>query len=490
MNDLSVKKDRRPAAAILFFGLIYCSISLVNHYNFRTYAWDLGINNNALYDYARFRWNDCMIMQPQFTNVLSDHFSLLPILASPFSWIFGSYTMLILQIAGILLGGYGLYRLVLLKTGNATLAFSGLVQFYSIFGIYSALGFDYHDNVMGAMFVPWIFYYFEKSSWPRCILFTVLLLISKENMALWSIFIFLGIAALHLKDKKKLLAAVAFSIFGAVYFAAVVKLIIPSLANGEREYLHLHYSALGRSFAEVLQTLVTKPWYSFKLLFVNHLNDPDAYGIKRELHTMVLLSGGVALIFRPQYLIMLIPIYAQKLFNDSYGKWGINAHYSIEFVPILSTALFTWLGGMRIPERKKVYLALIFTVLTLGATIKVLDSRVSKWYIPENSRFYQKSHYVRDFNVKKVHASLRSLPDNAPVSAQSMLVPHLSFRDYIYQFPVIGNAEYIVLNPLEENTYPLSREEYEQRIRETEESVQWDRIKTDGPLIIFKKRKQ
>src|SRR5215207_5605476 len=107
---------------LIIFGLIFCSISLVNHYNFRTFAWDLGINNNAIYDYAHFRWNDCMLMQPQYANILGDHFALFPIIVSPLYWIFASYTMLVFQIAAILFGGYGIYCYILFKLSDKRIA--------------------------------------------------------------------------------------------------------------------------------------------------------------------------------------------------------------------------------------------------------------------------------------------------------------------------------------------------------------------------------
>ena len=112
------------------YGIIFCSISLVNHYNFRTFGWDLGINNNAIYDYAHFRWNDCMIMQPQFNNVLSDHFSLLPIIFSPLYWVFGTYTMLIVQILGILWGGVGIYVYIRNLTNNHRLSLLAVIHFF------------------------------------------------------------------------------------------------------------------------------------------------------------------------------------------------------------------------------------------------------------------------------------------------------------------------------------------------------------------------
>jgi uncharacterized membrane protein len=308
-------------------------------------------------------------------------------------------------------------------------------------------------------------------------------------MALWSVFIFLGLALLSLRNRKKMLTALSLSVFSALYFITVVGFIIPSLANGEREYLHLHYDALGGGFSEILNTVLTRPVYCLRLLFINHLNDPDAEGIKRELHMMVMLSGGIGLILRPQYLVMLIPVYAQKLFNDSYGKWGINVHYSIEFAPILSSALFAWLGSLRIGKKWKISIAVLFTLITLAATIKALDSRVSKWYIPEQNRFYQKDHYVRDFDVKNVYRSFRLIPGNAAVSAQSPLVPHLAFRDYIYQFPVINNAEYIILN-LKDTKYPLTEEEFNTLIKELTTNGRWERIASPEPVLILKRKKK
>ena len=112
MNKLHFKHHKWLLLIFTVFGLIFASLSFVNHYNFRTYGWDLGINQNAIFDYAHLRWNDCMIMQPSFKNVLADHFSLYPLIISPLYWIFGSYTMLIFQWAAILFGGLGVFRFV------------------------------------------------------------------------------------------------------------------------------------------------------------------------------------------------------------------------------------------------------------------------------------------------------------------------------------------------------------------------------------------
>lgn len=142
---------------IFIFFLIYCSISLVNHYLLRTYASDLGFYTNSAFNYAHLRWKDCIIdrtlPQPAYINNLSDHFSLILIPISPVIYIFGTYGLLVAQIVFILFGGIGIYKYVFYKTGNLFKANLFLIHFYGFFGIFSALGFDFHNNVIGAMFI-------------------------------------------------------------------------------------------------------------------------------------------------------------------------------------------------------------------------------------------------------------------------------------------------------------------------------------------------
>lgn len=427
-----------------------------------------------------------MLMQPQFTNILSDHFSLYPIIVSPLYWIFGSYTMLIFQIIAILFGGIGVYKYFTFKRPeNDWLPLLAMIHFFSIWGIYSALAFDYHDNVVAAMIVPWFFIAFEKGNKKLSVLLLLLILIGKENMALWSSFICAGLVLLNYKNKDKRNLAAFLAILSCIYFIVAVKLVIPSLANANRVYRHFNYAALGSNFTEAFTTIFTKPVYTFKLLFKNHLNNADTYGIKKELHYMVLLSGGFVLLLRPQYLVMLIPIYAQKLFNDDFSIWGLNSQYSIEFVPILSIALFNWIGSLK--TDKKIPLAILFCAMTFVATISSLDHRLSLWYNADNSRFYSPSHYKTDYDVTKINEALKLIPDSAKVSASSQIVPHLSFRNYIYQYPDGSDSDYIVLL-MTDNTYPLTKDELTKKIDEQKNSGKYELIYDENLLMIFRKK--
>ena len=277
-----ITKNKWLILVFIFFGGVFASISFINHYNFRTYGWDLGINQNAIFDYAHFRWNDCMIMQPSFDNVLADHFSLYPIIVSPFYWIFASYTMLVFQWGSILFGGLGIYKFVHLISKSKKLATISVIHFFSIWGIYSALSFDYHDNVVAAMLVPWFLYYYRKEKYFKSILFFVFILISKENMALWAGFIALGLSFRHIINKEwsrlKLSGFLTFTAF--LYFIVILKLIIPELSNTDGVYLHHSFNALGSNFGEVIINIFKHPIRAIELLFENHSGDSFYDGIK------------------------------------------------------------------------------------------------------------------------------------------------------------------------------------------------------------------
>ena len=484
--NLFTKKNSGIILVFSLFSLIFASITFVNHYNFRTYGWDLGINHNAIYDYAHFRWNDCMVMQPSFTNVLSDHFSLYPILVSPFYWIFGTWTMLLFQFLSILFGGFGIYRYIQELTKNNTISIIAVAHFFSFYGIYSALSFDYHDNVVATMFVPWFLLYFEQKNWKKTILFFVLILIAKENMALWAVFLGFGLAfkSLVQKDRKTALIGIYFAIAALIYFLLVIKVIIPSLATPGREYLHNSFNALGGNFGEVLINIFKHPLKTVELLFTNHSGDPMYDGIKAETYFAILLAGGIALFLAPEYLIMLIPIVAQKVFNDIPIRWGISDHYSIEFAPIVIIALYTVIHRMK---KWKVELAYASLAVCIVSTISFMDHRVSEYYKRDNTRFYSLAHWKRDFSVKEVHLLLKKIPSNAKVSAQSALIPHLSFRDIIYHYPHVDNAEYIALLLKDTNKYPQDEASYNQAISDFIASGDWKIfVKTDALLILKK----
>jgi uncharacterized membrane protein len=357
-------------------------------------------------------------------------------------------------------------------------------HFYSIWGIYSALACDYHSSVIGAMLVPWYFYYFDKQNNKMMVLFFVLIIVCKEIMALWLFFIHLGLMMQYWKNKALVKTSVLFAAISLIYFFSMISFIIPSLSPNGNHYIHFSFDVLGPNPSEAIKTILTRFQYSITLLFES--KTPENFAIKTELHFYVLLAGGFALFVKPQYLVMLISVYAQKLFNSDPCKWGLNYHYSIEFVPIITFALYTWILENNSLVNKVKY-ALGFTTLALISTIASLDHRYSFYFDKTQANFYDIRHYKQNFDVSEMHRVLGEIPSNAKVSASSPLVPHLTLRDTIYTFPAILNADIILIIPNANSTFPLSKTEFGEVLRKVDlDSIHYRKVYDENNLLIYK----
>jgi len=444
----------------IFFACIYCLISIYNHAHYRTFAFDLGIKNQVIWDYAhlRFNYNSLMPELHGEINVLANHFEPILFLIAPLYYIFGSYTLLFIQVGAILFGGWGIYKYVMEISGDRLFATFGMAMFYSMWGIFGALSFDFHTNVVAAVLVPWLFYFVQKKNIFGMFLFLILILLCKENMALWMVFVGIGVFLHFIRHRTQRNFGIVIAAISAVYFVGVMKFAMPFFADGKMEYLHFKYSALGSGWKEAFQTLFTRPGYVMDLLFSNHATTGDpAFNemAKWQTHTFVFLSGGIFLLFRPQFLVMLIPIYAQKMFSDDPGKWSVFGQYSIEFVPILVLAAFTVINN----KAKTPVVKILAGSLLFLAALDTSKEFVGLWkpmpYGKVITNFYERSHYQREISPQNVKDVLSGLPADASVSATFFLVPHIADRKTIYQFPEIKNAEYIAIMDDGVGYYPL-----------------------------------
>jgi len=441
---------------IIAFAVAYSLASIVPHSLFRTFALDLGMFNHALYNYAHFQPAHFLLaIDGTEIPYLGDHFSPLTMLYAPFYYLFGSYTLLIIQIASILLGGYGIFVYAQFKGLNKWVSLLLMTHFFILWAIFSALSFDFHNNVVAAMLIPWFVLHFEKGNLKQTLLFFALILIAKENMALWMAFILLGLLLLrqgksHSISTRLVLGLAAFSI---AYFLLVVLVIMPAYSKGMGTDQLSRYSAVGGSMSEVVMSMIIDPAKYFSLLFED-TQSTGAAGIKSRFWFLFLISGGFALFYKPQYLIMILPIIAQKMFASNFIIWGIQNQYSIELAPMISLALIAFLPVFKTSTSKYLFLAiLIFTSYFYNT------DKLGKNNIP----IFRAEHYHSEIDVKEVREAFKLIPDKAVISVNSELAPHLAFRDTIYHFPIVKNAAYIVILK-KGSSYPLSQDQLNKRL--------------------------
>lgn len=485
---------------LLGFGVAYALVSLVNHYNFRTAALDLGIAAQTVADFAHLRLpRTTLLLDAPPTGYLGQHFSLTSALAAPLYYLMGGpWALLLLQIGALLLGALGVWRYVLAQGGSGREANRALAFFAVQWGVFSALSFDYHDNVVGAMALPWLALWVGQGRARRALAAAAFILLSKENMALWLACVLLGLAWQHWPRRAAAPTsprplATTWLVLGAgaclAYFLVVTRYVMPALDTTHRPFTQMvRYAHLGNSLPAAVLNVLTHPSLLWATLFQNTLPDNSYDYIKLETWGAVLVSGGWALWRRPWYALMLLPILAQKLLANDYGLWGINGQYSIEFAPVLTLAVADMLRATRTPStglRHRAWAlalagAAVFTVVTLYA-------RRSEWYNRTTGNFLLGRHYRCGYNRAALHAALARVPPGVPLSTSSNLVPHLLDRRDLFLFPVLRTARLVALlrEPDENGSWPLNPTEAKEALTHLQADPHYHVLYQDAQLVLL-----
>jgi uncharacterized membrane protein len=469
----------------IFFAIVYALIALVNHYCFRTFALDLGVYTNALYDYAHGQWNDASMFKEIPRNLLSDHLDFTLILLGPISLVFGQYTLQLAQIVFVLFGGLGVYKFLLESNLKSSVALIAVLHFFLFFGIYSALSFDYHSNVLAAMLLPWFLLFLQRNDFLKSALVFILMLMCKESVALWLASVSLVLVFENRKDKRRLIFLFSAFVLSLLYFFIAVKIIMPALSP-DQVYGNFKYHVLGIDYFDALKNILFHPLDFLKYLFSNHSGNPQFDWVKTEFYLFIAFSGALVLVLKPSYLLMLtVPIVSKMCYDDP-AIWSIDCHYSIEFAPVISIGLFLVLDKIKPLELQK-KLALLACAFSLAVSIRLMDHTIYR-HDYNRLRIYQKGHYSRGHDVQIIHQYLKQIPTNARVSAQSPLVSHLAYRDKAYAYPIVKDAEYIVLSRVEPETYPIEKQCLIQGLNDSIASGRWLIIVDLPEISVLKKR--
>lgn len=487
---IRIKKTHIPFFILLVFGALIFFMGCMNHYFFRSYIYDYGNYNFAFWDYSHFRISS---LPTSSGNFLQDHYSFLLMFLVPvywlLNWLTGTYTLIIIQNALILIAAWYTYKLIKLKTDNLWLGAGVLVYYFVLLGRYTSFSTEVNLAIMTACFIPVFLYYFKLKKYLTSFVILILSLLSRENIPIWFIFIFILLIIQHRKEKK----AVIFSLFGIalslLYFILLFKVLIPAIETDEKQFTLFNYAALGASPGEALSFIIQNPIETIKMFFINHLDNTEYDGIKAEFYLVYLISGGIVLLLRPQYLIWFIPIVAQKVLNDEPVRWGIESYYAIEVVTLLPLSVFLALASLK-SRKLKIGLTIAVCAATISMTGYKLDksNRLIHYLVrSDKEKFYCKEFYHTNYNLSDTRKLLKLIPSQAKISASEYLLPHLAQRQFAYFFPAVHDAEYVIFSVFADH-YNHSYMENERERNKYFTNPDWEIIGKEFPVFLFKKK--
>ena len=478
---------------LVLFGALMIIIPVTNHYFFRTFAFDYGAYNFAFHDYAHFKMSSNPIYFGTGKSFFQDHLSFTLIFLAPLywllKWVFGTYTLLIIQSGFIIWGGWASWKLILEKTASHFLGFLTLLLYFTLYGRYSSFAADCNLMIILSSFVPVFLLSFHRGKTWLTILCFLFLILGRESIPLWMIFICVFLAVHYRSEREKMKLALYLGLASMIYFIFAFKVFIPAIESAEHPFNLFNYSQLGETPFEALKFMFTNPIDTFELLYLNTSGEPYYDNVKSEFYFVYLLSGGILLILRPYYLIPFIPLIAQKMFNDSPVRWGIASYYSVEIVAILPILIVLVLASMNW-KKIALFLGSVACIMSISITLHKVkpQNRELPWAGLGKINPLDRSFRRSDLNIKVINEQLNKIPSDKKVLATGNILPHLAFRKRIHYLPdvIIDDIDYIVILHCD-NHYMMSQEDLDIKIEAWKTESKWSVQFEDKDLIIFRR---
>jgi uncharacterized membrane protein len=397
---LTLFKNDQFSFRLLIFWLIilstlYSLLAVLRHIHFQSGAFDLGIYDQALWQYAHFIFPYNTIKE---RFILGDHLNLTLPLLSPLYWLWSNVNiLLIFQAVFITLSSVAVYKTAAIRKFSPLVCLN-LSFIYSLFwGIQFAVSFDFHPVIIGVGLLTWLIYFFEGKKWKLFWVALILMLLTQENMGI--ALACLGFIYVFKKEYRK--KAILFIIGGIIVALVSVKII----------------SLMSPVGYEYFPTFDLNPLS----LFLKYFDSPDKrlvwfYSFS-WFSFLPLLSPGTILAVLLDLSQYFLPL---KQFGHMTTPF---LHERAILAPIITLGLFDVLAFLR---KTRFNLTLVVIILVISVVAQQFI-----FHFPLNK--LSKSDYWKSENwMKDDEALFREIPNDAGVAAAQNIVPHLSERKDIY----------------------------------------------------------
>ncbi len=385
-----------PYVICTIFFIAYSTLSIVRHNHYQSYGYDLGINDQVVWEYSQFKTPITTIDHVPFISKLDVHVEFVYALLSPFYWIWSDPRMLLILQAGfVCFSGLAIYFLARHYKLHIWIAFALLFSYLMFYGVQNALWFDAHSTTFATAFFAWFLYFLVSKKTRWAIVFFMLAITSKENLAAKT---FLTSIVYFLVSKKKI--GLYFTIASFLYLAFTFGIYFPDFVSGG--YRFDNPDGLFSNLNPLLMINTTE---------------------KLQVYLYTFLSYGFLSILNPLYLIPVFGNLASYfvLGNNVSTAQGLFLQYRIGLAPLMSWATIAAIAKYKWLNKKSVAIYLILCVLTVQYVLHLPLSYLTKQW------FWTQPQAVKNIDLLKTY-----IPKSASLISQNNITPHVSQRYSIF----------------------------------------------------------
>ena len=442
LDRLAVRLTPRVMSAILVgFIVAYCvvfgALSLLRHESFHSKA-DLAVYSQVVWSTSQGQPFEFLIYDiPYSVSYLAIHF--VPILAfiAPLYWLLPTAQVLLsVQTIALALGVLPVYWLARRRLPTP-LPLVISIAYLLLPSLHYVNLFDFHPIALAIPLLALATYGLVQRQYGLFAASLFVALMCQEDVA----FIAVGFGLYLVLVQRRWVAGAVLAVGGVFWGYALLSWIMPAIGSvlTQHKYFFLwRYGYLGDTPVEMALTLLTKPglvlthvWTESRLRFV--------------LHHLIPFGGLTPLMDLEVFALAVIP-FAYLLLCAYEPMYSIQWHYTAPLIPFVALAAVIGCARLlkRWPSTGFRWALAAFILATSGLSyLTVSPGPLAAYFDPQ----------LYDTTTPRVAAARQALgliPAHSSVMAQSNLLPHLSERELVREYPTpwdLNELEYVVCNP-------------------------------------------
>lgn len=430
------------ATMIVLYVIFFSYFTMLRHEMFKTYAWDLGIFNQAfwttLYHGRIFYSTPEQLINPSgvFFGI---HFSPILFVILPIYAIYPTpQTLLIFQSFILALGSIPIYKLSMHVLKNRTASILFVLAYLLYPPMHGINVTDFHVQA----FLPFLFlfsmYFLEKQNWKMYLVFIFLALTCEEHVAFIVLFIGLFIIYQHKTHLK--IAVKSKNFKDSVFLTVVVTLLLAIFWYIMTLWVRNTFFPLNPSFISTYKASsnwsvlgaadpLLIPIYIF--LYPQRAITALQYDFLVKIAYVSALFGPLAFMsfHKLRYLIPTIPWFVYSLFSNYLPYYYIYIQYTAYVIAFIFVSALHSISSSEMIHlnTKRLRAVLLFSLLAF-LVVSPASPIVNMFY-----DFGLRQLTTRETMVREI---LAHVPPNASIITHNNLFPHVSNRIDAYAFPI------------------------------------------------------
>jgi uncharacterized membrane protein len=392
---------------------VFGQLTWAQQSNFGTFGYDMGIYDQSIWLLSRFRTPFSTVRGLHYFGF---HVNVVAFLLVPFYWFgAGPHFLFLVETFALALGAVPIWLLARDRFGDRWLALGPAAAYLLFPSVEWIIFWHFHPEALAITPLLFAWWLASRERWGWFAAACAMAMICKEDAALAVAAMGVGIILRYSRRAGSCALAA-----GLGWFAIATRVIIPHYDGGQPAFYSDFFPTLGNSLPQVLHTILRHPTRLYRPMAQQ---DRHRYYIQMLAPVAFLpLIGGWAA------LIVCIP----QLIVNTAGSIGyahdIRFHYSAIVVVGVMLATVESIASRSRALGTRTAMVVVLVAAALAANVAWSPSPISV-------HFHDGEWARPSAEATAEEAAVRHVTDAGGVSASYTMVPHLTHRVDIYEWP-------------------------------------------------------